>query len=211
MIYLSGVSSPTFRALLPARDLGLMWTPKSYTSAQHVPGATWAADNGCFTAGDRFDPDAWLAWLMSMNPVGALFATAPDVLGDAAATLTRSAPFYEQIRAAGFRPALVLQDGQEHLPVPWDQVGAVFIGGSTDWKLGAGACDLAYRAKARGKWVHMGRVNGGRRLRRAAVMGADSCDGTFLRWGPDDNVVRLRAWLRALDGQPVLGLGGGAA
>ena len=206
MIYLSGVCPPELRAVLPARDLGLMWTPRSWAPGQQVPGVTWAADNGCFTLGDRFDPAAWLSWLGARDPHGCLFAVAPDVVGDAAGTLARSAPYYELIRAAGFRAAFVLQDGQEHLPVPWDQVDAVFIGGTTAWKLGGGACRLAYEAKDRGVWVHMGRVNSAKRLRRAAVMGCDSADGTFLRWAPRENVPRMRAWLAALDGQPTIPL-----
>jgi hypothetical protein len=35
-------------------------------------------------------------------------------------------------------------------------------------------------ARRRGKWVHMGRVNGLRRLRIALDFGVDSVDGTFL-------------------------------
>lgn len=206
MIYLSGVCPSELRALLPARDLGLMWTPRSWSEVQHVAGAAWAADNGCFSQGAAFDPAAWLAWLYQRDPTHALFAVAPDVVGDAAATIARSEPYYEAIWGAGFTPAFVLQDGQEDLPVPWSQVGAVFIGGSTAWKLGAAACRLAYQAKDRGVWVHMGRVNSARRLRRAAVMGCDSADGTFLRWAPRENVPRMRAWLAALDGQPTIPL-----
>lgn len=49
-------------------------------------------------------------------------------------------------------------------------------------------------------------MNSGRRLRRAAVMGCDSADGTFLRWAPRENVPRMRAWLASLDANPVLDL-----
>ena len=41
----------------------------------------------------------------------------------------------------------------------------------------------------------MGRVNSLRRLRLAAADGYDSVDGTFLAFGPDVNLPRLRAWL----------------
>ena len=86
--------------------------------------------------------------------------------GDAAATLTRSAPFLPAIRALGYPAALVAQDGLEDLDVPWDDFDVLFIGGSTEWKLGPHARALAAEAKARGKGVHMGRVNSQRRRRK---------------------------------------------
>ena len=46
-------------------------------------------------------------------------------VGDAAATLTRSAPMLPRIRALGYPAALVAQDGLEHLAVPWDAAGPV--------------------------------------------------------------------------------------
>jgi hypothetical protein len=206
MIYLSGASTPGLRALLPHPRLGLMWTPAAYTDAQHVVGAAHAADNGCFTLADRFDPVAWLRWLCSMDRTGCLFAVAPDVVGDAAATLIRSKPYFDRIRELGYPVAYVLQNGQENLPVPWDDIDVVFIGGDTDWKLSHHAAHLAYQAKERGKWVHMGRVNSRKRLQRAAVMGCDSADGTFLKFAPTTNLPRMLRWLSELDLTPVLDL-----
>jgi hypothetical protein len=206
MIYLSGASTPDLRALLPHRALGLMWTPAAYTDTQHVFGATYASDNGCFTLGERFNAGVWLRWLARMDRTGCLFAVAPDVVGDAAATLARSAPYFDQLRELGYPVAYVLQNGQEHLPVPWGDIDAVFIGGDTDWKLSAHAARLAYQGKERGKWVHMGRVNSRKRLLRAAVMGCDSADGTFLKFAPHTNLPRLLGWLRELDLTPVLDL-----
>ena len=89
-----------------------------------------------------------------------------------------------------------LQDGQEHLPVSWQLCDAAFIGGSTPWKLGPAAADLAAQARARGLWVHMGRVNSLRRLRHAVAIGCRSVDGTFLAFGPDRNLRTLLRWLR---------------
>lgn len=206
MIYLSGASTPGLRALLPHTQLGLMWTPAAFTKVQHVVGAAHANDNGCFTLGDRFDAALWLRWLESMDRTGCLFAVAPDVVGDAAGTLLRSRPYFDRIRRLGYPVAFVLQNGQENLSVPWDDIDAVFIGGDTDWKLSRHAARLAYQAKARGKWVHMGRVNSRKRLQRAAVMGCDSADGTFLKYAPTTNLPRLLRWLSELDLTPVLDL-----
>ena len=78
--------------------------------------------------------------------------------------------------------ALVMQDGLDDLgpwlEQTWDRLAALFIGGSTDWKLSLTAAELVAEAKARGKWVHMGRVNGRRRMNYARLIGCDSVDGS---------------------------------
>ncbi|MGH3863561.1 hypothetical protein, partial [Actinokineospora sp.] len=48
----------------------------------------------------------------------------------------------------------------------------------------------------RGKRVHMGRVNSGRRWTYAEHLGCHSADGTFLAFAPDTNLQRLRGWTR---------------
>lgn len=160
-------------------------------------GSAWCADNGCFGKGFPGE-DAWLAWLDSFTPeqrARCLFATAPDVVADAAGTLERSRPWLPKIRELGYPAAFVAQDGLENMPVPWDEFDALFIGGSTEWKLGPHAARLAREAKARGKWVHCGRVNSERRLRYCAAIGCDSVDGTYLVFGPDQNLPKLKRWL----------------
>ena len=121
-----------------------------------------------------------------------------DIRSDAAATLERSSPWLERIRSLGYSVAYVGQNGQGGVPVPWDDIDAFFIGGDDPWKLGPEAASLAAEAKRRGKWVHMGRVNSGRRWRYAERIGCDSVDGTFLRW-PTTNLPRLRTWINASD------------
>lgn len=178
--------------------LGFIDTPAQ--GNRRPVGVTWCADNGCFGKGYPGDKK-WLGWL-EKNAHAAkdcLFATAPDVVGDAAATLERSTPFLSKIRALGYPAALVAQDGLEGLEVPWDEFDVLFIGGSTEWKLGPAARELVKEAKARGKWVHCGRVNSERRYRIMHEMGCDSVDGTFLTFGPDINLPRLLAWSRVED------------
>ena len=159
----------------------------------------WMADNGCFS--DKWDWRTWWTFLTNNadRADSCLFAVAPDVVGNAAATLEKSAPWMPRIRTLGYRVAFVAQDGQESLPVPWDEFDALFIGGSTEWKLGPHARELAGEAKRRGKWVHMGRVNSEKRYRYAAAIGCDSADGTFLTFGPDINLPRLLSWTRLND------------
>ena len=181
-----------------------MLTPRM---GQRPPvGQPWAADNGRYASPADYTDASYLAWLGSMPVESCLFATAPDVVGNAGATLALSAPMYRRIRAAGYRPALVAQDGLERMTefIPWDDFDALFIGGTTDWKLSEAAASLAAEAKRRGKWIHMGRVNSLRRLRHAKSIGCDSVDGTFLKFGPDINLPRMRAWFDAMDREPML-------
>lgn len=182
---------------MQAGALGYIDTPAQ--GNRRPPGVTWCADNGAYS--DRFDEQKWWAFLTKNkeDATTCLFATAPDVVGDAAATLERSAPWLPQIRALGYPAALVAQDGLEDLTVPWDEFDCLFIGGTTEWKLGAAARQLIAEAKSRGKWVHMGRVNSERRFRYALGLGCDSVDGTYLTFGPDINLPRLLAWNRLND------------
>jgi hypothetical protein len=205
-MYMATPSSAEARAAMAGGDLGWIDTPEQ---GNHRPaGVTWCADNGVFGKGYPGD-GAYLAWL-ERNATDAgtcLFAVAPDVVGDAAATLARSAPFLPRIRALGYPAALAAQDGLESLDVPWDDFDVLFVGGSTSWKLGTAAARLVREAKERGKWVHMGRVNSRRRLRYASVIGCDSADGTYLAFGPDVNLPRLLGWTADVAGS----LFGGAA
>ncbi len=158
------------------------------------PEITWAADTGCFTR--PYEHDAYFGWLAKQNPDSCLFATAPDVVANWAATMELALPILPLLRAAGYKAAIVLQDGCDS--VPWDSVDAVFIGGSTGWKLGWQAYNLAVEAKARDKWVHMGRVNSWRRAFKAASWGCDSVDGTYLAFGPDKLRPHLEKWMEIL-------------
>lgn len=203
MLYLANPCSPSVREAMATGRLGLIDTPlqQNTTAAQemHDAGVPWCADNGCFS--DRWEEGRW--WSFLQRHAGAagscLFAVAPDVVGDAAATLERSAPWLAPIRELGYPVALVAQDGLEELDVPWGELDCLFIGGTTEWKLGPHARALVAEAKARGKWVHMGRVNSGRRYAYAMAIGCDSVDGTFLTFGPDTNLPRLLAWTRLAD------------
>lgn len=183
---------------MAAGEIGLIDTPRQRN--RRPAGVIWCADNGCYGTGYPGDA-AWMAWLTqnAHDAERCWFAVAPDVVADAEATRARSTPWLPQIRALGYPAAYVAQDGQERLPVPWELLDVLFIGGTTEWKLGAAARDLAAEALGRGKRVHMGRVNSERRYRYAAAIGCHSADGTFLTPAPDKNLPHVRAWIRTLD------------
>jgi hypothetical protein len=200
-MYLTGSVGKAVEPYLDNGIVGYLRAPKGGRTLR--PGWVWAADNGCFNAATYVGDDRWYAWLAAQDPTGCLFATAPDVVGDHDATLVRSLPWLSQIRALGFPAAFVLQNGATVANVPWSAFDVAFIGGDDSFKLG-GADHLIREAQRRGKPVHVGRVNSGQRYERFAHMGVDSCDGTFLAFGPDVNVPKLLSWVRKHATHPTL-------
>lgn len=171
-----------------------------------IDGVLWCADNGCYGKGYPGD-EGWLRWLKNLQHRAdtCLFATAPDVVGDAEASLARSRPFLPKIRELGFKAALVAQDGMEKMDLPWDEFDVLFLGGrktdnpDDEWKISPAAIELAREARRRGKWVHAGRVNSNKRYKLLAGTPEDpichSCDGTYLRFGPEINTPKLLGWI----------------
>lgn len=135
----------------------------------------WGIDNGFFA-----DPntEAFLSLLRreEHHRENCLFVAAPDIVASAQRTLELFAHFKPML--AGWKIALVCQDGQESLPIPWDEIAAVFIGGSTNWKCSIHVEQIIRTAKLLGKHVHVGRVNDPARYRHFEELGADTCDGT---------------------------------
>jgi len=210
LLYLANPSTTPIRQAMTSYELGCIITPRQGNRLPRE--ALWGADNGCGPGkngmiGQGFPGyEPFLGMLQDHADYAddCLFAVAPDVVGDADGTLKRSKWMLEWIRYAGYPAALAAQDGLENLTVPWDDFDALFIGGSTAWKLGAAARRLIAEANRRNKWVHMGRVNTLKRLRYAATVGCHSVDGTFLTFGPDINLPRLLRYLRIVNTQPTL-------
>lgn len=194
MIYLSGAKNDAIRDDLAAGTIGLLNTPKNAYNLDGV--AMWAMDNGCYT-GTYPGHKAYLALLERLegHRSRCLFVAAPDVVGDGAATLAVLQPMASYIRALGWPVALVGQDGMENMTVPWDDVDWLFVGGSTEWKMGAGAEALIREAQSNGVRVHVGRVNSGARFRHFRALGCDTADGTFVAYAPDVNVPKVRRWI----------------
>jgi hypothetical protein len=162
-------------------------------------GVVWCADNGCF--GKHFHHGRWWTWLVNNADDAAtcLFATAPDVVGDHEATMERGRKWLSRIRDLGYKAAFVAQNGATPENVPWDEFDVLFIGGDTEWKLSDAAKLLIAAAKARGMWVHCGRVNSQIRYRLMALWGCDSCDGTSMTFAPSTQLPRVLSWVREFE------------
>jgi hypothetical protein len=208
VIYLSGGHSVALDAALPS-EVGWMLQPGKGNLP--IGGRWWAGDTGMFARPDRYTDDGYLRWLARLVPYRArcLFTTAPDVMGDASATLILAGPMLRRLRSEGWPTAFVAQDGLEALDVPWDDFDCLFTGGSTRWKLSEAAYGLQAQAKQRGKHTHMGRINSHRRFRSAVLSGYDSADGTFLAFAPEQNGARVRHWIAETRTRPGLNLWGG--
>lgn len=196
MIYLSGA----VRDELPS-CVGVML---SLQMGNKLPETRiWAADNGCFNRPDLYSHDKYLRMLdkFAWARERCLFATAPDVWGDAAATIERSREMFQPLRDAGYKAALVAQDGMLEQAIPWDEIDCLFIGGNDAWRTGDGFVALCRETVERGKWLHMGRVNSLKRIRYAISLGCHSADGTYVKYGPAQNIPKLAKWLDTIYGE----------
>lgn len=153
-----------------------LFTPLTRRNPQY-PDQMFAMDNGAFS---RFDVTGFLTMLSKHERRISLcrWVAAPDVVGCARRTLECFNHWHPLM--SKWPVAFVCQDGQENLNIPWEMCAAVFIGGSTDWKMGRHAAAIVKAAKVFGKWCHVGRVNTPGRFEYFEELGADSCDGTGL-------------------------------
>jgi hypothetical protein len=204
VIYLSGAISKEIDRRAH-RNVGFLITPWGGNSPP--PNRAWAADNGCFTrAMPERDSRRWQAFVRRLQSVpGCLFLPAPDVWGNWPATLQLwRTGGRSRIVETGVPVAIVLQDGATTDEVPWDEIDAVFLGGSDAWR--PKAVPILQRAKRLGKHVHVGRVNTWRGLLFSLRAGADTVDGTHLAYSPTASLVTLNSWLHRLDAQMALPL-----
>lgn len=205
MILLVGGATATLKRF---PQVGAMVQPRAGNSIDLLgaSGRAWAADNDCFQG---LDVEAY--WRMLRRIAAAdrshlLWVTVPDVVGNAQATVNRWVEWFPQLEYLELPAAFVGQDGIGAIrdQIPWDDLACVFLGGTTAWKLGPEAEWLAREAKARGKWVHMGRVNSLSRIRHALALGCDSIDGTQMSRWPDEYIPKMLRWVRQTRAQGTL-------
>jgi hypothetical protein len=197
MYLLISGATKTVRSLACHPNIGVLLTPND-GNAIPAAGVVWAADNSAFSG---FDEARFRRFLDRIARSPARWVAAPDVVADASETLRRWKVWAPVIREHELPPALVLQDGMVLEDVPWDEVAAIFIGGSTRYKLGEEVVRLVAEARRRGLWVHMGRVNTARRILYAASLNCSSVDGSkFSRWS-DTHVLPAMQLLERIQRQ----------
>ena len=59
--------------------------------------------------------------------------------------------------------------------------------------------NLMWQVRAHGKSIHVGRVNSLARMAISHAFGAESADGTFLAFGPDKNLPRMKNWMKTFE------------
>ena len=176
-----------------SNNWGVIRTPLYYATMPH--NRPWILDNGMFT--EKTSINDLFAYMQKMDKYksSCKFVVCPDVVCNCIATMDRYRQFAWQIKSLGWTVAFAAQDGQESYPLP-PEYDAIFIGGSTEWKLSGAADYCIKQAQDKGKWTHVGRVNSKKRIRHFQLIGVDSVDGTNPIFSPDRNIPNLDRQLR---------------
>ncbi len=148
------------------------WQLRTPLTCYALSGKPYGLDNGCFS---RFPEKKWKRLLIEAEENKPVFVCLPDVVGDARRTLDLFNVF--KPLTAGLPRALVLQDGIGNFEIPWNDIDAVFVGGSDEFKISNECINACKVAKILNKWVHVGRVNTSGRVRNWLDLG-DSLDGS---------------------------------
>lgn len=208
MIVLVSGATATHRRYWDNPAFGHLVMPRSGNSIRSTceSGKPWAADNDAFGG---WTPEKETAFSRMLGRIcldgdksTCKFIAAPDVVGDSATTLERFKRWEPIIRSTGFPVGFVAQDGLETFACPWNDMDALFIGGTTEFKLSKRADALIAEAKDGGLWVHVGRVNSAKRIKHFYEIGVDSIDGrSFSAW-PDLYFAKFLVWMNRLNTQP---------
>jgi hypothetical protein len=186
--------------------LGILLTPSNGNAEWWQPEHTWACDNDCFRA---LDAPAYLRMVARVAGFKSRpsWIACPDAVGDMGETWRRYTIWSRVLLEMGLPVALVMQDGLERLkwrarlPSTWDELSAVFVGGSTAWKLSDEAGQLTLQAHERGLKVHYGRVNTFRRILwlgrgiRDGRLWCDTFDGTGFSAYGDKRIPLAIKWI----------------
>ncbi len=182
LVYASRTGSRRNLAAMAGAGIRLLATPQQlgrYPDA-HPPWA-FMLDNGAFGEGG-FQPDRFRTALHLLGRDADMIVL-PDIVCGGRRSLELSLDWMHRVlQVARHYVLLPVQDGMEprdvrrYLDHPACQVG-IFVGGSTEWKestmrrWGDLAAEMAV-------WMHVGRVNTGRRMSLAVAAGAHSVDGS---------------------------------
>jgi hypothetical protein len=162
-------------------------------------GGEWILDNGAFPAWRKGEPlnltqqiDGLAGAMEAITPT---WVIAPDVIGDAKASLERTKEGTRLLEIeGGGRWLLALQEGADipsYCDLAADLSAGLFVGGARKrWKR-----RTLERVRAHDKkvWVHVGRISKARELHHAALMGANAFDTTtFLRQQDKNKSIQWR-------------------
>ena len=201
---LANNSSPVFHywAGRYPEKVGWLVGPRAMKKTRLWDWVTYAMDNDAFTAWTRnedWDEEEFFRSLDAarLAPNKPEWVAVPDVVGDREATIERWHEYEDRVREYGWPVAFVVQDGMTVSDVP-ASADVVFVGGSDQqnwkWRNAHVFCENFDR-------VHIGRVNGLRRLLYSEKIGAESVDGTgWFREGADGmKLNRLNVWLEGME------------
>lgn len=202
-----GNAGPTFTAMLAHQYLFGRFVGPARPPTDLGQWDTWVGDNGAFTG---FDQEAFMRYVKGLlsHKSTCKCLTVPDVPFHWEPTLIKFKDWSPSLRRMGFPIGLAVQDGATVDNIPWNEIDALFIGGSTEWKrqLSRTVGDemplftgkplqverptevkaIVDHAKQRGIWVHIGRSgNAPKQLWYAHQLGADSVDGTRQVFAPN--------------------------
>jgi len=173
------------------------WQLRTPLTCYKLSGKPYGLDNGCFK---EFREREWLRLVEDADRHQPVFITVPDIVGDAVRTMDLYHIYKRKLY--GLPTCLVLQDGIGNLRIPWDEISAVFVGGTDTFKNSSEAMNACRVAKMLGKWVHVGRVNTTQRASYWKDI-ADSIDGSGVSRFDD----RLHEVLDVIQGaSPQIGL-----
>jgi hypothetical protein len=194
MLYASPPGGSRNRDALCSLGFGQLVSPVTQRMGRESWGPI-ALDNGAWTvhnSGGLFDFDAFAGFLARWAHLAA-WAIAPDIVGDAGATMALAEDWVPRIRA--LCPVLVAaQDGMTPADIRAIGADGAAIGGTTPWKESA-IRDRSWRSLP---YLHVLRVNTRERIHACRRLEADSCDGT----GPtiwSIHAARCHRW----NGEPV--------
>lgn len=183
IVYVPLGNGPLRRAIIAAGHGMIVCRPHFGLPKLECP---WVFDNGAFVDflnGSDFDGDGFercVIRLMDIQPCQRPeWSVVPDIVAS-----PKSLPFsvhWRETLPDDLKWYLAIQDGMTpelvdsaFTKVPFD---GLFIGGSSAWK-NSMACEWVKYGHGRKLPVHIGRVNGWKRLQWAVNIGADSVDGT---------------------------------
>lgn len=182
-------------------NLGYLVTPFSHTKLSHVVNKNYAIDNGAFSG---LDENKFMNIVNNFkNNKKELFIAVPDVVGNHKETIKMFYKWRDKLQ--DYNLGFVAQDGMTENDIPKD-AQAIFIGGTTEYKLGQTAYKVIQKAKENNLWVHMGRVNSLKRIKYAYESNVDSVDGT--KYAMFDKVYLQQAleYIESLKNQTTLKL-----